>query len=1060
VASGLPEGGLTRYAYDGHHGVANTAELTATSPTPLWRGTIASYDAYGERIATTDGRGVAVDANGHATLADPGGLYTRHAGYDTQGDLTSESTPPLTTTLNGITTTAPVTTSYTYDGDGNRQTLASANGGTTTYAYDHLGRRVTTTEPSVRLYDGTTTSPIETTGYDKDGNAVSTTDANGAVTTSGYDPLGREVNTTNPVSGTTVITYNATEQTATRDAQGNVTSRSYDAAGRLTQATDAVTGTVQYGYDPVGNTAAITSGDTLGNVTQVETRAYDALNRAITDTVTGPGGTPQATATYYDKDGNVYQTVQPTGAASVNTYDLADQLVTSESDPAPVVAATHQTQTVYRYDAAGNQVETIDPDGRDTTTVYDGANRTVQSVSVAPGVIGTTTLTTTAQYDRDGNTLAQTVQTRDPAGAVQTFIDTSTYDAADRATSATDNGLTTGYGYDAAGQQRTETIGNGASTVTRTLDPQGRETGLSEGGYATAFGYNTNDLITAITLPGGVSESAQYDANSRLTVWHDPGPGQNVTYAYGYDAASRVTAFTAVSGTDTLAYDAQNRLTSDCGPQVEARSPDHCYHWTYDATGNITTATTDLGPPITYTYTIPGQPNELAQTYAPGYLNPSTYFGYDGSGNTTAITSPITGSLTAPGAINTHIGYDAASRPSKVTLRDGRTVTMSYNAAGERASYSVITGTTTTLYSVQYAYRDGELGQATVYSATATGSVQYTDSYVYGQSGLPDHFDRQQNGTTSRYWYETDGRGDVVAVTDVNGNVVDSYEYDLWGEPLSYTTHEQVPQRIRYRSMWYDSEEEWLWDGSRSYDPELDRYLQPDSPDTRSYVYAGDDPVGAGRGTGDVGGFSTGVGVIGATPSFEGNVECGVRPGVGYATPSCGDSGSDIGAPPASGEGGGGTAENSQARPPSPPVDPELGPETASSPNRRLLPAPVTLGSYRDLVKGGLRQAHHIIQDAAAQGIRGYSYGRAPAINLRGSFQELGTPHYRATLYQTRASGRGTYGAERIVAYRSLRAAGLTKAQARATVQYADEYFRQLGVTEQTRTRIPGTRGD
>lgn len=45
-------------------------------------------------------------------------------------------------------------------------------------------------------------------------------------------------------------------------------------------------------------------------------------------------------------------------------------------------------------------------------------------------------------------------------------------------------------------------------------------------------------------------------------------------------------------------------------------------------------------------------------------------------------------------------------------------------------------------------------------------------------------------------------------------------------------------------------------------------------------------------------------------------MECGVRPGVGYATPSCGDSGSDIGTPPASGEGGGGTAENSQARPP------------------------------------------------------------------------------------------------------------------------------------------------
>ena len=628
-----------------------------------------------------------------------------------------------------------------------------------------------------------------------------------------------------------------------QDAQGSTTSSDYDAVGRLIQATDALTGAVQYGYDSAGNTVVITSGDTIGNVTQVKSRVYDALNRAITDTVTGPGGAPQATATYYDRDGNVYQSVQPNGAVSVNTYDLAGELVTSEADGAPVLSATHQSQTTYRYDAAGNGVETIDPDGRDTTTTYDADNRATSSVAATPGVTGTTMLTTTLGYDPDGNTLNQTVRTRDPSGAVQTFTDMATFDAADRQTSATDNGLTTSYGYDAAGQERTETVQNGASTVTRTLDPEGRETALAEGGYASQFGYNTNDLITAITLPGGVQETAQYDANNRLTVWHDPGPGQNVTYAYGYDAVNRVTSVTAVSGTDTLGYDAQNRLVSDCGPQVEARSSDHCYHWAYDATGNITTATTDLGAPITYSYTLPNQPNELARTDAPGYLNPTTYFTYDNSGNTTAITSPITGSLTLPGAINTHIGYDAAGRPTKVTLRDGRTITMAYNAAGERASYTVITGTSTTLYSAQYAYKNGELGQAIVYSATATGSVRYTDSYIYGASGLPERFARTQGGVTNRYWYETDGRGDVVAVTSITGTVVDSYVYDLWGESLSYTTHEQVPQRLRYGGLWYDTEVEWIWDGSRSYDPEIDRYLQPDGSSARDYAYARDNPL-------------------------------------------------------------------------------------------------------------------------------------------------------------------------------------------------------------------------
>ena len=122
--------------------------------------------------------------------------------------------------------------------------------------------------------------------------------------------MGRQVSTTNPVSGTSLITYSATAQVAAQDAQGHTTTSSYDAAGRLLQATDALTGTVHYGYDAVGNTLAITSGDTSGNVIQTETRQYDALNRAITDTVTGPGGTAQTSSVWYDPDGNHFQSEQ------------------------------------------------------------------------------------------------------------------------------------------------------------------------------------------------------------------------------------------------------------------------------------------------------------------------------------------------------------------------------------------------------------------------------------------------------------------------------------------------------------------------------------------------------------------------------------------------------------------------------------------------------------------------------------------------------------------------------------------------------------------------------
>jgi len=62
------------------------------------------------------------------------------------------------------------------------------------------------------------------------------TDALGAVTSSSYDPLGRQVATTNPISGTSITTYNATEQVSAQDPQGHATTESHDATGRLIQA--------------------------------------------------------------------------------------------------------------------------------------------------------------------------------------------------------------------------------------------------------------------------------------------------------------------------------------------------------------------------------------------------------------------------------------------------------------------------------------------------------------------------------------------------------------------------------------------------------------------------------------------------------------------------------------------------------------------------------------------------------------------------------------------------------------------------------------------------------
>lgn len=91
-----------------------------------------------------------------------------------------------------------------------------------------------------------------------------------------------------------------------------------------------------------------------------------------------------------------------------------------------------------------------------------------------------------------------------------------------------------------------------------------------------------------------------------------------------------------------------------------------------------------------------------------------------------------------------------------------------------------------------------------------------------------------------------DGRGDIVALVDSNGTVVDKYSYDIWGNVQSSGTSETVAQRLRYGGYWYDSELTWYWASIREYSPALRRWMQPDpsgQDSIKCYKYVADDPV-------------------------------------------------------------------------------------------------------------------------------------------------------------------------------------------------------------------------
>ncbi len=87
--------------------------------------------------------------------------------------------------------------------------------------------------------------------------------------------------------------------------------------------------------------------------------------------------------------------------------------------------------------------------------------------------------------------------------------------------------------------------------------------------------------------------------------------------------------------------------------------------------------------------------------------------------------------------------------------------------------------------------------------------------------------------TPARRLYAYDAQGNVVDVTDSNGNVVASYSYDAFGALTS--SSENFPNGwsnpFRYdgvQGVRYDTETGLYWMSVRAYDPTLGRFLSHD----------------------------------------------------------------------------------------------------------------------------------------------------------------------------------------------------------------------------------------
>ena len=231
---------------------------------------------------------------------------------------------------------------------------------------------------------------------------------------------------------------------------------------------------------------------------------------------------------------------------------------------------------------------------------------------------------------------------------------------------------------------------------------------------------------------------------------------------------------------------------------------------------------------------------------------------YDSTGNYVTSETNEQGSTTK-------YSYDANGNP--LTYRDGMSMTwkngrqLATLTNGDTSiSYGYDSGsvrTTKTVNGVKYtyAYLNGQLlyetrGDAKFYYSYDANGILYNVRYT-----LTD------GGTEYSYYYTHNSRGDIIGIYNGAGELKAHYEYDAWGNVISITDNNgnviTNPNHIgnlnpfRYRGYYQDTETGLYYLMSRYYDPVTHRFINADGYfqsgtailDGNTFTYCANNPI-------------------------------------------------------------------------------------------------------------------------------------------------------------------------------------------------------------------------
>ena len=702
-------------------------------------------------------------------------------------------------------------------GDGSRIYFAPA--GTTTYSAVTVGL----SDRLAKNPDGTFTLTRKNQlrlVFSPDGKLMKTVDRNGNTQSLTYNSAGYLTVVADSSGRSFAFTNDANGHLLTvSDPIGRLIrySYSYDASGNLATFQDALGGTTQYSYDSGHRLVSAT--DSRG-VVYVE-NTYDAQGRVVLQ----KNGRGLSTTLAYNTPGaNMTSITDALGNTTKHVYDSNLRLVQNVNP--------NGGTTTFGYDANNNKASIINPNGRTTTSTYDAYG----NVTSITNPLGQTAL---FSYDVFNNNLTAT----DPTGKVTQF----TYDAAGNRISITDPlGNTMAFTYDATGNVLSRTNALGHKT-TMTYDGNGNVTSVkNSAGNTSTFTYDAVSRLVFAADGNGHGRALNYDALDRKVKTRDPlgndgagnkvavNLGNGVRTAYAYDDANRLVSAVNASGVQVLnsyaytldkvgnrvqvrdaaggltryGYDALNRLVSWTTPSGQVTT------YGYDAVGNRTSQTSSAGT-VSYTY-------DAADRLLVGGASSYTY---DGNGNRLTKT---TGSATLA------YSFDSLNR---LTAVSGGGVAAQYQYDGDGSRVGQQVGSSTYRYALDVVRSNA--------SVLIENGPDGNTNYQYGLSKLSG------SSTTFEYFYQVDGVGSTVAVTDTTGSLKASYAYDPWGRLLNPVDPLGTRQKVKFTGEALDPQTGLYFLGTRYYDPLVGRFISKDPlpglaplpQTTNGYAYALSNPV-------------------------------------------------------------------------------------------------------------------------------------------------------------------------------------------------------------------------